>query len=112
MTSETNRQLARTFMQLLTDGHIEQAADCLTEDLHWRIISTSRPDVYRRTQVISAIKVMIAASTDDKVAIEAESLVNLKSGKTYNNKYRCGTTRRPQISSSRTSVSREIRTWC
>ena len=50
---------------------------------------------------MSAIKAMIAASTDDKfrmslvgtvsegdkVAIEAESLVNLKSGKTYNNKY-------------------------
>jgi uncharacterized protein len=102
MTIEAkNKHLARTFMRLLSDGQLEQAADCLKEDMQWRIVSTSRPGVFTRAQVIGATKAMIAASTDgkfslspvgmiaedDKVAIEAESLVNLKDGKTYNNKY-------------------------
>jgi ketosteroid isomerase-like protein len=101
MTTESNKQLARTFMRLLSSGQLEQAANCLKEDMQWKIVSTSRPTVYTGAQIIGAAKAMIAASTDgkfsmspigmiaegDKVAIEAESLMNLKDGKIYNNKY-------------------------
>jgi uncharacterized protein len=101
MTTETNKQLVRTFMRLLSEGKFEQAASCLREDMQWRIVSTSSPAVLTRAQIIGAAKAMIAASTDgqfsmspvgmvaegDNVAVEAESHMNLKDGKTYNNKY-------------------------
>jgi ketosteroid isomerase-like protein len=101
MTTEANKQLAKTFMQFVSDGEMERATECLQEDMEWKIVSISRPGVYTRTQVMNATRAMVAASTDgkfrlspigmiaegDKVAIEAESLVNLKDGRVYNNKY-------------------------
>lgn len=101
MTLKSNKQLAKTFFELLSSGQLELAADCLREDMQWKLVSTSQPAVYTRAQIIGAAKTMIAASTDgkfsmspigmiaegNKVAIEAESLLYLKDGKTYNNKY-------------------------
>jgi ketosteroid isomerase-like protein len=99
--SETNKHAVVRFMQLLSEGRVEPAAACLSGDIKWRIIATSRPGVFTRAQLVGAIQALIAASSDgrfsmvpigmiaegEKVAVEAESVVNLNNGVKYNNKY-------------------------
>lgn len=100
MSSE-NKQLATNFMRLLSEGQVDLAGECLANDIKWKILATTRSPVNTKEQVLAAVKAMINASADgvfkiwpiemvaenDRVAIQAESLLNLKNGRKYNNKY-------------------------
>jgi ketosteroid isomerase-like protein len=101
MSTETNKELVTTFMRLLCDGHVRSACACLAEDIQWKMMSTSQPATLAKEQIVSGIEARIAESADgkfriwalgmtaedDRIAVEAESLIKLKGGKTYNNKY-------------------------
>jgi len=89
-----HRDVALAFLKQMTDEGFHAARHYLTDDYVWWTPGLGHVDMeqmYPRFQSLLAgpIALTIKGTTaeGDRVAVEAESRVNLKNGKLYNNHY-------------------------
>jgi ketosteroid isomerase-like protein len=101
MSEEDNKELIRTLMHHIGEGEIDRALELLSDDLKWKVVTTSRPAVLTKGQLRTLMIDMRSVFTDGKfqlspggmiasgenVVVESESYGRLKNGGIYNNKY-------------------------
>lgn len=101
MTNETNKQTVARFLELFSSGAVKETMAMMTDDATWWVAGTMPiSGTYSKAQFEKLLSGVLDACTGpirieprlwtaegDRVALEAESFVDTRNGRKYNNLY-------------------------
>lgn len=101
MNAETNKQTVARFLELFSSGAVKETMAMMTDDATWWVAGTMPiSGTYTKAQFEKLLSGVLDVCTGpirieprdwtaegDRVALEAESLVDTRNGRTYNNLY-------------------------
>ncbi|WP_295688185.1 nuclear transport factor 2 family protein [uncultured Nevskia sp.] len=101
MSAETNKQTVARFLELFSSGAVKETMAMMTDDATWWVAGTMPiSGTYTKAQFEQLLSGVLDVCTGpirieprdwtaegDRVALEAESFVDTRNGRTYNNLY-------------------------
>jgi len=101
MSTETNKQTVTRFLELFSSGAVKETMAMMTDDATWWVAGTMPiSGTYTKLQFEKLLSGVLDVCTGpirieprnwtaegDRIALEAESFVDTRNGRTYNNLY-------------------------